>query len=109
MSVTDKNNPDKSITKMTWVRGDKVKRKGQNLTDKESVIKNVKHLLRKTLYEDSDFSVTDKYISVDMIYDSKDYVKFYQEQIKETYPLNTRVSGTRVYIYFGDSHEQKTG
>ena len=38
-------------------------------TDRDSVVKGVRHLLRSSVYEDCDFSVTDDYISVDLAYD----------------------------------------
>ena len=71
-------------------------------TDRDSVVRGVHHVLRSSVYEDCDFSVTDDYISVDLVYDSRDYVRFYQGQVKSMYPRNTRVRGTRVTIKFGD-------
>jgi hypothetical protein len=78
------------------------KEKPKASTDRGSVIEGVRQILRNSVYEDDDFCVTERYIKVDLKYDTRDFVKFYKEQIKSRYPRNTRASGTRITIYFGD-------
>lgn len=72
--------------------------------DRDSVVSFVKHTLRNSLYESGDFEVTDDYISIDLAYDSKSYVEFYQGAIAERYPEDTRLDGTRVTVYYGDDN-----
>lgn len=69
-------------------------------TDSESIVKFVKRLLKKSLYENSDFEVTKEYISIELRYNSKSYVSFYQKQIANKYPNNTKVIGNRITVYF---------
>lgn len=76
------------------------KEKPQAPTDRKSVEEWLRHLLRRGLYEDSDFCVTNEYITVDMCYDSKSYVKSYRDQIKARYPRHARFRGTKVTIHF---------
>lgn len=72
-------------------------------TDKDSVVTFLRRLLRRSLYEDSDFEVTQKYIKVDLLYDSKSYVKFYIDEVLKKYPNNTTINGTSVTIHFGET------
>ena len=67
------------------------------------IVESVKKILERTLYEDSDFEITDEYISIDLVYDSKSYVSFYQERITERYANSIRLDGTRVTVYFGEA------
>ena len=79
------------------------KEKPKAPTDRDSIIEGVRHILRNSVYEDDDFCVTEKYIRVDLKYDTRGFVKFYKEKIKSRYPGNTRASGTRITIHFGDN------
>lgn len=71
-------------------------------SDRNSVVEFVRKLLKRSLYEDCDFEVTDKYISIDLRYDSRSYVDFYQGQVSKAYPDNAKIEGTRITVYFGE-------
>lgn len=79
--------------------------KRQQPSDRDSIIASVKHILRSGLYESGDFEVTNKYISIDLTYDSKSYVEFYQRVIAGQYPGLTKIDGTRITVYFGDNND----
>lgn len=76
-------------------------RLSQHPTDKDSVLRFIKRLFKRSVYEESDFDLTDEYILIDLRYDSKDYVAFYQGEILRRYPVNTKLQGTCVTVNFG--------
>ena len=71
-------------------------------TDRKSVIEYFKRQFKNSLYEECDFEVTDKYISIGLLYDSKSYVSFYQSLVSKRYPSNTKLQGSHITVYFGE-------
>jgi len=67
------------------------------------IVEFVKRELKHSLYEDSDFEITDEYISIDLVYDSRSYVSYHQERIQGRFPGRTRTDGTRVTVHFGET------
>ena len=78
----------------------------------EDVIKGLKFLLRKNVYEDEDYHISEHSVSIDLIYNSKGDVEFYIEQLKKKFPGMVTVShGNHITIHYpkGSSYVNNQG
>jgi hypothetical protein len=78
-----------------------------------SILTALKNLLCKSVYEDGDFRVRDGKVYVDLCYDAKGVSDYYKMKIREMFPDNALIKGTKIVIQIkhqkGTLHEKSNG
>lgn len=77
------------------------------------ILTALKNLLCKSVYEDGDFRIRDGKVYVDLCYDAKSVSDHYKLKIREMFPDNTSIKGTKIVIQIkhqkGTLHEKNNG